>query len=325
MIQSILFYGAGSIGSLFAGILCKSGPEISMIAREPHATYCNNKGLTIHDVVEGRIKNTCPISSAALLSDLQQEINLDPDIVIVSCKAYDNEYAAIDLQRLINKNENTKIILLQNGVGNEEIFYEYYDPERIYRIITSEGALLVSPANVIHGGKGQTYIGNPKVERKDQISTEIAGLFSDAGIETYATDQINKQIWTKCLINSPINPIATLNNVKNGELIKRPNLKELVINVIDETLKVFRGRKIDFSHSHDPFEAVFNVVKNTSENKCSMLQDIERGRQTEIDFLNGRIVREANIENIDVPYNFSLYNEIKRLEFSQKIHRNISF
>ncbi|MHA1990870.1 MAG: ketopantoate reductase family protein [Candidatus Hodarchaeales archaeon] len=313
MVQSILIYGAGSIGSLFAGRLCNSGLDISLIGREPHASICNSSGISIHNLEGRKIHNSCPISAAPTISDLQQETNLDPDVIIVSCKAYDNEYAAMDLQPLVRNNPSTKIVLLQNGVGNEEVFYEYYNPEIIYRIVTSEGALLVSPGKILHGGAGKTYIGNPILSKKDQIMQDFESLFNDAGIETKATLDINNEIWTKCLINSPINPIATLNKVRNGELLKQPSLKNLVVKVVEEIINVFNTRKITISNKN-PLDTVFSVVKNTSENKCSMLQDIERGRQTEIDYLNGRIVREAYLGNVDTPVNFMLYNQIKKLE-----------
>ncbi|OLS19407.1 MAG: 2-dehydropantoate 2-reductase [Candidatus Heimdallarchaeota archaeon LC_3] len=313
MVQSVLIYGAGSIGSLFAGRLCKSGVSISLVGREPHVSVCNTSGITIHNLEKKKSQNSCPTSAAPTISELQQDIDLNPDIIIVSCKAYDNEYTAMDLKSLVNKNKSIKIVLLQNGVGNEEVFYEYYDPEIIYRIITSEGALLTSPGNVLHGGQGKSFIGHPLKNVKDNLMKEVASLLTDVGIQTTATDQINKEIWTKCLINSPINPIATLNNVRNGELLKQPSLKNLVIKVVEEIINVFKIRNITISNN-DPLDTVFSVVKNTSENKCSMLQDIERGRQTEIDFLNGRIVREASLGKIDAPFNFNLYNQVKQLE-----------
>ena len=292
-----------------------------MIAREDHAHVSSTQGLSIFSVQDNKTKKTCAITSASNLTDLRQEINNEPDTIIVSCKAYDNEYAAMDLETFIHDRKRTKIVLLQNGVGNEEVFYEYFDPSMIYRISTSEGALLLTPGKILHAGSGITFIGQPSKIGTDKFSFELASLLTDSGIESMAVRDINKKIWTKILINAPINPVATIHKVKNGELVRRPKLKYLMERIIEETLSVFKRRKIEIEQRVDPYTTVFSVAEKTAENKCSMLQDIEKGHQTEIDFLNGRIIREANQEKLDVPYNFSMYNRIKQIEFGLNYNR----
>ncbi|HKZ39404.1 MAG TPA: 2-dehydropantoate 2-reductase, partial [Candidatus Hodarchaeales archaeon] len=126
MIDSILVYGAGSIGSLYAGHLSFGGSKIALIGRDPHVEVCSSKGLAIFDVTSNKQLTTDPIIAFPTLDALRQEVEINPDVIIVSCKAYDNEFAAEDLERILGEDSSIKIVLLQNGVGNEEVFYEKF-------------------------------------------------------------------------------------------------------------------------------------------------------------------------------------------------------
>ena len=270
--------------------------------------------MAIFDVTSNKQLTTDPIIAFPTLDALRQEVEINPDVIIVSCKAYDNEFAAEDLERILGEDSSIKIVLLQNGVGNEEVFYEKFPDSPVYRLISSDGALLLSPGRVLHAGHGTGFIGITTNKASDNFAPEFSSLLSDVGLDTRDSSNIGQETWKKCLINSTINPIASINRVVNGELVNRRNLEEMATNVVWETVDVFRQRRL-YTPNSNPVDMVMDVAKKTAKNKCSMLRDLECRRPTEIDFLNGRIIREAAIAGIDVPFNYSLYNQVKHLEF----------
>jgi 2-dehydropantoate 2-reductase len=308
----ILIYGVGSIGSLFGGSLTfkPNDSQIIFLGRKSHIDIVQQSGLKILTPDKKWIKTPVIQGFSTLPSDLDRTI----DLIIVTCKAKDNQYAVTDLDKNDVIGENTKCLLLQNGIGNEDFFTSIIPKEQIYRAITTEGALLLEPGKVKHSGRGTTHIGRPLVKYPvDQYIKSISEWFREVGLHTEPCSNIQEVIWHKCLINVAINPIATIHNVKNGELDRQPELRRLVIDVIEETLKIFKHKNIPLP-KENPIDYVLNVAKLTAENKCSMLQDIENGRKTEIDYLNGRLVQEAEKIGVPAPINRELTEQIKHIE-----------
>lgn len=313
-LNSILIYGAGSIGSLFGGLI-SSYPHgkivVTLLGREPHISVIKKKGLRIrtpnHDWV-----TISSIKAISIISDIFKE---KIDTFIVTSKVYDNELIVEEMitNKLVSK--LTKLIIIQNGVGNEKIFRKLFSDSQIYRVITTEGAYLHSPGEIYHTGQGTTIIGQPySNDFEDPFLNEFVYVLNSVGINSMLTDKINENIWLKCLINAVINPIATINNVKNGELLKQPALKNLLTELISEICYIFKQRGIKLPNDINPLDIVVQVASATSNNECSMLQDIQRGRKTEIDYFNGKIVEEAASANIESPINLDLIKQIKELE-----------
>lgn len=304
----VLIWGSGSIGSLFGGLLSLlTDLDITLLGRDPHIQKLVNSGL----VITQRNKKDIRILNLKGYSKLP-EVTEPFDIIIVSCKARDNSISAKDLAEKKTIGNQTRLVILQNGVGNEEYFLHLLPKERIYRIITTEGALILEPGKVMHSGPGQTSIGKPYSDN-DEFSQQLADWLCMVGLDSIVTNEIKMKTWAKLLINAPINPIATLYHVTNGELVTNPELRKMLEAVVNETVEIFKKRNIPFD-DEDPVSSVLNVAKATAGNKCSMLQDIEKGRRTEIDFLNGRLLVEASLAGISAPLNEQLTLQIKKLE-----------
>jgi 2-dehydropantoate 2-reductase len=319
--NNILFWGVGSIGSLFGGLLKTHSDfneyNLQFLGRDPHIDILTRKGLQIysHALDQKRSELKLNIKNLLGFSQLPAKFEEPLDAVFVTCKARDNIACATSLEKLQANGSftsKTKLIIIQNGVGNEEPFLNFVPKHNIYRVITTEGALVLEPGKIMHSGPGTTLIGKP-FHSYGNFTEKLAGWFSDVGLQSQVTNQIMMKTWDKVLINAPINPIATLNHVKNGELLTQPHLRKLVEKVVDETVTILKERNIPFDDVN-PLESVINVAKATAENKCSMLQDIEKGRPTEIDYLNGRLIHEASLAGIPAPINNSLTLKIKKLE-----------
>lgn len=295
--------GAGAIGSLFGGLLAEGGNDVTLIARESHVRTIKQNGLII-DGVSG--KHVVDVKAVTKPTHLKATF----DLILLTVKAYDTRQAVTEAQTLLGN--NSVLLCLQNGLGMEEIASEIIGRDRILRGVTTNGALLKEPSLVIYTGKGETTIGELKVTGRAQ---RVAEAFSKAGLPTRVTNNIEGTVWTKILINAGINPFGALTGMKNGELIIIPELKELMVETVIEGRNV--AKKIDAKLEGDPVSLMIKTAEMTAQNKNSMLQDIEKGKRTEIDFINGAISNLGKRKGVLTPLNTLLTHLVKGLEVNQ--------
>jgi len=217
------------------------------------------------------------------------------------------------------------LIILQNGVGNEALVKNYCDEDKILRVVTSHGALLEDPGHVCHTGVGFTKIGFAYLKRNDgniedygraeETLLYLRNLLSAGGLETDIVADIIKCSWEKVFVNIGINAIGALTGLENGQLLENNSLRKLMEKAVVEALFVSKALKIDLS-AVDYVDLMYSVARKTSNNKNSMLQDILKGKPTEIDFINGRIVEFGKKLGIEVVLNELLTVLIKGLESS---------
>jgi 2-dehydropantoate 2-reductase len=327
----IAFIGAGSIGSLFGAYIAniKSGiyfPEIVFFCRRDHANAINKYGLKVqkdNSIYEIKAIKAYENKDFIEMESVENSF-YSPDFLFLTVKAYDLESIMKLYKNLIDSAR--RIIILQNGIGNEDIVEKYCSKTKIIRMITSNGALLSEPGKVIHTGFGMTKIGFPFINDKKIDKHELENVNLDlqilkdildsADLRTIISNDIIKDCWEKVLINIGINPIGALTRLTNGELLKSDKLKNLMSEAVKEALIIAKLKKVDLV-DEDYVNLMYQVAFNTSQNKNSMLQDILRGKLTEIDFMNGKIVNYAKELDIKVPINEILTSLIKGLESSQ--------
>jgi 2-dehydropantoate 2-reductase len=326
-----MFIGAGAIGSLFGGYIAniKSdvyNPEITFICRRDHADAINNNGLRIQK--KDSIYNIKKIKAfdrkeSIKIKSLEDPFSA-PDFLFFTIKAYDLEIVMKMYKNLVNNAR--RVIILQNGIGNEEIVKKFCLKTKIMRMVTNNGALLSEPGKIIHTGSGITKLGFPfinddKVEKKElkKINSDLLVLkdiLNSAGLHTTISNNIIRESWEKIMINIGINAIGALTRLTNGELLKSDRLKKLMGGAVEEALMIAKMKKIDLPEKNY-VTLMYQVALDTAGNKNSMLQDILQDKLTEIDFINGKIVSYAKKLNIEVPINEVLTSLIKGLEFSQ--------
>lgn len=321
----IAFIGAGSIGSLFGGCLAnisskKYKLDIVFFGRKSHMDAINENGLTIQTKTEQFIVNniTGYTNPQEYLND---NSNLSLDFLFLTTKAYDIKKALEEYSEIIGLTDY--LVILQNGIGNKDIVKQFISPSQIIRGITSNGALKSQPGNVKHTGKGFTRLGFPFLDDFTQTQQEEAQitlkrlkkLFILAGFETENVKDIQRQCWEKIFVNIGINAFGALTRLKNGELLKVSELKDLIRDAINEAIQVAKFKGINLEKK-DYVEICFDVARKTKNNINSMLQDILKGKKTEIDFINGRIVKYSENE-IYVPINRTITTLIKGLEKSE--------
>jgi 2-dehydropantoate 2-reductase len=328
--QRIGFIGAGSIGSLFGGYLASIDSEdylleVVFFGMKEHIDEINKSGLKIHQETEIVSINTIKAyeSSEAIEDIIKSDSRWYFDFLFFSTKTYDLESSLEEYKKLIQSSRY--IVILQNGIGNEDLVQQYVPKKKIIRIVTSHGALLKEPSQVFHTGEGFTKIGfaflktNKRQERETISSSKDLGvlkkLLDISGIKTEIVEDIIQASWEKVFVNIGINALGALTRLHNGALLEDEVLKNLMKIVINEAVRVAKLKNIHLSEV-DYVELAYSVAKNTYYNKNSMLQDILSGKKTEIDFFNGKIVKLAKEVGMRVPVNEILTYLIKGLERS---------
>jgi 2-dehydropantoate 2-reductase len=201
-----------------------------------------------------------------------------------------------------------------------EILGEYLAPEKILAGITSHGATDLGPGLVRHAGQGDTYIGygipleesDPTVDRRLH---QVKERLDHAGFVTQLVPKIENLIWSKLIINVGINALTALTRLPNGKLTEFAGTEKILEEAVQEGLLVGKHKGIEFIYSDLPAQ-VKKVCQLTAANVSSMLQDVLKKKRTEIDFINGVIMREGEAAGIPVPVNTLLTRLIKTIETS---------
>ncbi|MEE6211446.1 2-dehydropantoate 2-reductase [Salarchaeum sp. III] len=291
--------GPGAIGSVFGGRLARSGVDVTLVGRPgAHVDALRTDGLrlTLPDETTERV----PV-----------DVTTDADtvdsvaVVLVCVKAYDTRSALADAEHLLT---DADVCTFQNGLGNPETLAEFVPASRVLAGTTSHGATLEAPGHVRHAGVGDTYVGNYFADT-DTTATALARALTDAGIETTVVADAERAVWEKVLVNVGINAVTALAGVPNGRLADTDPGERVLRRAVEEAASVADAEGV--SLTVDPVAAASRVARRTAENVSSMRQDLERGRKTEIDALNGEIVARGRDHGIETPVNETLTDLVR--------------
>jgi 2-dehydropantoate 2-reductase len=288
--MNIIIFGAGAIGSLLGAFLSKKN-DVLLIGRKSHILSIKKNDL----VIQGKTNLKIKIKAMEKVGDLK----LKPDLLILTVKSYDTESAILQAKKIID--EDTIVLSLQNGLDNIDRIKQYISYENIIAGVTTHGAFFPEPGIIKHTGKGITILGELNGIKTERI-VNIVKCFNESGIETIFSKDIIKEIWFKAIINSSINPLTAIFKCKNSYLLENPILENLVEKICIESTNVANSEGVNLSHQSMIKKTKF-VIRNTSENYSSMFQSLKKGKKTEIDFINGKIVDKGKRNNIKTPLN----------------------
>lgn len=293
----IVIFGAGSLGSALGALLSRSN-QVALVGRRAHMSAIRRHGLKVVGDVNLRVK----LEAHESLDEVEV-----PELVVITTKAYDTS-SAIDFCRVWASGD-VKVLTLQNGLGNLDALREWKG-RRAFGGTTTMGANLVGPGEVRLSGFGRTVIGSDK----DPVGARrIALAFAESGLSTIAKDEILAEIWAKAIVSASINPLTAILRVSNGSLLESLPISQLMSEVCDECELVARrvGVRLPYASMKPRARA---VAKDTSDNRSSMLQDIERGRRTEVAQINGAFVRHGLEKGVATPVNLTLLAMVESLE-----------
>ncbi len=293
----VLVFGAGAMGSFFGGLLSRRN-DVTLVCRHDHANAIRRAGLRITGKTS-LIAHPAVATSAAGVKRA--------DLVLVATKSYDTAAAAGVLRRFAR---SATWLTLQNGLDNPDILAR--TAAHVVAGVTSHGVTLLRPGEIRHAGVGETAIGGFKGVDEGEV-VFLRDLFEEAGVATRISSDIRRELWLKVLVNAGINPLAALTRQKNGYLVRTPALAAALSGICAEGAAVARAEGFDIS-DREAADAAAKVARRTRENRASMLQDVERGRPTEIDSITGAILRAADRHGLDAPRNALLYGLVQGLE-----------
>ncbi len=298
--MKILIFGAGAMGTFLAGVLSQKN-EVALYGRGEKIKAVEQNGIRLTGITKftGKIKT---VDDPKALDDEGY------DLVILAVKSYDTESALQTIKRM----KGTPVLSLQNGLDNEMKIAKSLGEKRTLGGVTSHGLTYIEAGCVHHAGIGETIIGEMDGTKTERIK-DIASTLSSAGVDTRVSNNIKRDIWIKGIVNAGINPITALTGLENGFLLKVPGLERLLEKTCQECIHVAGAAEIELGDC-DVIEKTKNVARLTAKNKSSMLQDVERGRKTEMDSINGRIVEMGKKHGVDTPLNSTIVALIKGIE-----------
>jgi 2-dehydropantoate 2-reductase len=300
----VVVLGAGAMGSWAGALLAHAGHDVTLVARPDHAAVIAARGLT----VSGKTDLLVHPKTVTRAADAPV-----PDLLVLSVKAYDTERALQDARPLLG--QRTSVLSLQNGLGNVEKIADAADERRAFAAVTTHGVTYVEPGHVRHAGTGYFRVGSPYNEHAR--ARVLADLFRSTGLDAEFHERILGEVWAKVVVNAAINPLTAITGLHNGALLQVPALRELMQRAAEEAIDVARAEGAPLP-DEDLLLRARRVAELTATNKSSMLQDVERGRQTEIDAICGEIVQRGLRHAIDAPVNLTLRALVKGIEESTR-------
>ena len=306
--MKVVIVGPGAIGCLFAGMLSRHGEDVWLLDRDPgRAKRLAANGIFFEEMSGAGNLLRIPVGISA------KQIGA-ADMVLICVKAYDTEAALRHALPLFGG--HTLGVSLQNGMGNVEILAGCINPEHVVCASTSQGAIRLKEGMIRHTGAGMTYVA-PWLADHPAGARAVAALFNAAGVQTRRMDHADALIWSKLVISAGLNPVSALWGVSNGEVRTRPDLWALASDAAREAQVVAGDKGVALVYP-DAVAALEEVCRNTSANRSSMLQDLQQGRRTEIEQINGAVVREAAVLGVPVPVNQDLMARVLQRAAAKK-------
>lgn len=305
--MKICMLGTGSLGSTIGGTLAQGGSEVYFVDQwKKHIDKINENGLKMTDEKEDWYVKVDARTSAEGMGPV--------DLVIVLVKSFATKEAVSQLKETNVIGENTLVMSLQNGLGNEETIAEVVGEANVISGKTYVGGRLLSPGYVSAGVKGKyTYIGELTGEITDRIQA-VCDEFNKAGLLCEVSDNIKGLIWDKLLINVAAGALCGITRLPYGPLYEEEYIKETAVAAIQEGIDVAKaaGVKLKSEDPEYPWYAASEGLPETF--KTSILQSLELKRPTEIDFINGSVVEWGKKFGIPTPVNRTLVTCVKGIE-----------
>ncbi|NVK44145.1 MAG: 2-dehydropantoate 2-reductase [Oceanospirillaceae bacterium] len=297
--------GAGAIGCLWGASLQQAGLDVTLILRDAARLqqFRQIGGIRLTRDSEQRL---CPVN-ASLARDARPIERL-----LLCTKAFDTEAALRVVLPLLRP--ASRVLVLQNGLGNQQLATELVGVGRLFAGSTTDGAWLQGPFDVVHAGRGETAIGTFD-GRADNLIDELPAGF---GLQLRADPDIETTLWRKLAINCAINPLTAIHGCRNGELARVPEYRQHLVRLCEEFEQVAAARHIQLFDTPLVDQAL-RVATATGTNYSSMLQDIRHRRRTEIEQISGYLCREADRLGIAVPTHREMLHLVKELECSGQV------
>ncbi len=304
----VVVFGAGAVGGLFGGRLALAGHDVTLVARALTVQAVAASGLRL----EGLTVASIPVRAVERLPP-----GTTAERVLLTVKGRDLADAGRAIAGAFP--EGVTVVALQNGLGVEERLSRglseggWADPRSwLLRGVHAYGATLVGPGVVRHAGNGEILLPGEDGALADGTVEGTATLFRSGGFDVRLVDDLEREVWRKALVNAAVNPVTADHGVVNGQLLEEPWRGQALALLVEACRAAgLAGVPIPLEEAE---AELWRVVEATAKNRSSMLQDLDRGRETEIELISGHLLRVAEAAHEELPHTRRAVARIHRRE-----------
>ena len=293
--MKIAIMGAGAVGCFYGGMLARAGHEVVLIGRPSHVESIQKQGLLLETL--------------AFTERVAASAGSDPaqvhDAALVLCCVKSNDTAAAATAMVPFLSGDAVVLSLQNGVDNAQQLSTLLGRE-VFPAVVYVAAEMAGAGHVRHHGRGELLIGpSPHAER-------LVTLFATAGVSVQISDNVSGALWTKLIINCVINALSAITRLPYGPLAKIPGMETVMRDVLAECQAVAKADGIDLPDTL--WASIEGLMRSMPTQRSSTAQDVERGKRSEIDHLNGYMVERGRVLGVATPVNRMLQTLVRGLE-----------
>ena len=300
--MQVAIIGAGAVGCYYGGLLLRAGHDVTFIGRPVHVDAINANGLLLDTkTFNGRLPAKAATDATALAA---------PDLVMVCVKSADTEQAGRALTGRLRP--DTSVLSLQNGVDNAQRLSAVIG-QAVIPTVVYVGSEMAGPGHIRHHGGGDLAIG------PSAASEALAQTLEAAGVHTTISDDIEVTLWSKLVINCAFNALSAVADISYGPMLEVEGAKDVVTRAVQEAIAVAGANGV--SLPDDLLGNILNIPTMMPQQKSSTAQDLARGKPSEIDFLNGHVVRKGAELGVPTPTNQALQVMVKLAERSKAMSR----
>ena len=305
MSKKVLVVGLVAIGGILACHLSTSGTKVCGVdVLQEMVDAIRSNGINIEKLtsLHANLEEV-----VVKFTDLKER---EFDYVVITVKTPYMEAAVSEVKNL---NGEFKVVAFQNGLDNEELLAEHFDRDRVLRFVINYAGNIVTPGTISMSFFNKpNYVGGLNPNRICENATEFARLVSDAALATECVSDIKKPAWKKTILNAVLAPLSALLGFTMAEIMTCAETRSLVELLFQEGIAV--AKHLGYDYGEEFFQQGMEYLSAAGHHKPSMLIDIEKGRPTEIDFINGKIVAYGDKLDIPVPVNRAIYSLVKAKE-----------
>ena len=294
-LKRVAVMGAGAVGCYYGAMLGRAGLKVTLIARPQHVDAIQRAGLRLQTSQSDELIKVKASTEADAVRGAQ--------LVLFSVKSTDTESAGKAMAPYLER--DAAIITLQNGVDNAERLAATLGREVIPAVVYV-AVEMAGPGHVRHHGRGELVIG------RSAASEAIVAAFAAAGVAVEISDNVMGALWAKLIVNSAYNALSAITQLPYGRLVQNAGVPEVMRDVVDECLAVARASGVKVPA--DMHETVRRIAQTMPGQYSSTAQDLSRQKKTEIEHLNGFVVRKGEALGVRTPVNRTLLALVKALE-----------
>ena len=299
--ETVAVLGAGAVGCYFGGMLARAGHAVTLIGRPAHVEVFRREGLRFEaKTFDERVK---------VLADTEPSGVKGASLVLFCVKSTDTEAAAAQIAPHLAP--GAIVVNLQNGVDNTERIQARV-PNPVIPAVVYVATEMAGPGHLKHHGRGDRVIGATDSKVTPAMLAHVKALFEPAGVPVVVSDNVAAELWMKLVVNCAYNAISAIAQLPYGEMVKGAGIPETMRDVIAETLAVAKAKGVVMPA--DTLERVMKIAGAMPAQYSSTAQDLARAKRTEIDHLNGYVMRAGESLGVPTPVSRALFALVRLLE-----------